>query len=347
MNGSPHSLAIGNSVNAIMIKVLLALIPGIAAHAWFFGPGIWVSLLLCTAFAFMLEVLLLLLRGFPLKPFLTDGSVLVTAWLLALALPTLAPWWIYAVGAIFAVVIAKHLYGGLGQNLFNPAMVAYAVLIVGFPTYMTQWPAPVALALHPVGPWEAFDLVLSGKGSISPDAYTSATVLDTWKTQARLGVPASEIVSHPAFGHVGGFGHEWVALGYLTGGLLLMAARVVTWHIPVAFLGAVALTTGALHLADPVHYAPPLLHLAAGGTMLGAFFIATDPVTAASTPRGKLIYAALAGFLVVVIRVWGNFPDGIAFAILLANVCVPFIDDYTQPRVFGHARRKTGPGDQT
>lgn len=338
MNGSPYALLAHNSVTAVMLKVMAALIPGIIAHAWFFGPGIWVSLLLCTAFAVGLEALLLLMRGLPMKPFLSDGSGLVTAWLLALSLPTLAPWWLYAVGVIFAVLVAKHLYGGLGQNLFNPAMVGYAALIVSFPVYMTQWPAPAGLADHGLTLLEAFDLVFAGQGAISPDAYTSATVLDTWKTQVKLDKPAEDILAMPMFGWGGGQGQEFVALMYLLGGLLLLGNRLITWHIPVAFLAGLAATAGALHLVDPGFHADPMFHLLSGGAMLGAFFIATDPVTAASTPLGKLIYAGLAGFLTAIIRAFGGYPDGVAFAVLIANVCVPFIDAYTQPRVFGHGK---------
>lgn len=338
MIGSPHALLAQNSVTAIMARVMAALVPGIVAHAWFFGPGIWVSLLLCTVFAIVLESLLLLLRGLPLKPFLTDGSALVTAALLALSLPTLAPWWLYLVASIFAIGVGKHLYGGLGQNLFNPAMVGYAAMIIGFPVYMTQWPAPVGVAHFTPGLAEAFDLVFAGAGSISPDAYTSATPLDAWKTQARQGMASADILAQPIFGWAGARGQEMVALMYLLGGLLLLAYRVITWHIPVVFLAVLTLTAGLLHLIDPGHHAPPLFHLLSGGAMLCAFFIATDPVTAASTPLGKLIYAALAGFLLMIIRAFGSYPDGISFAILLANVAVPFIDAYTQPRVFGHKR---------
>jgi electron transport complex protein RnfD len=262
--------------------------------------------------------------------------VLVTAWLLALCLPTLAPWWLYLVGMIFAVVVAKHLYGGLGQNLFNPAMVGYAALIVSFPVYMTQWAAPLGMALHDISLGEAFDLVFAGQGAISVDAYTAATALDTWKTQVRLGKPAEDILALPAFGWGGAQGQEFVALAYLFGGLLLLANRLITWHIPAAFLGSVALTAWGLHLLNPGQHAGPLFHLLSGGVMLGAFFIATDPVSAATTPRGKLLYAGLAGFITVLIRGFGGYPDGVAFSILLMNVAAPFIDTYTQPRVFGH-----------
>lgn len=340
MNGSPFTLLARNSVSAVMIKVLVALIPGIIAHAWFFGPGIWVSLVVCSVLAIGFETFMLLMRGLPLGPFLKDGSVLVTACLLALSLPTLAPWWLYAVAMIFAVVVAKHLYGGLGQNLFNPAMVAYAALIISFPTYMTQWPAPMGVAVHSINLAEAFDLVFAGQGSVSVDAYTAATALDTWKTQTRLGKPVADILALPAFGWGGGQGQEFVSLMYLFGGLLLLGNRLITWHIPAAFLGSLALTAAALHWLDPGQHAGPLFHLLSGGAMLGAFFIATDPVTAATTPRGKLIFAGLAGLITVLIRNFGGYPDGVAFAILLMNVAAPLIDAYTQPRVFGHGRKE-------
>ncbi len=340
MIGSPFILSQNNSVAAVMFKVMAALIPGIIAHAWFFGPGIWVSLLLCSVFAIGVEAFVLLMRGLPMKPFLSDGSVLVTAWLLALSLPTLAPWWLYLVGVIFAVGVAKHLYGGLGQNLFNPAMVGYAVLIVSFPVYMTQWPAPIGVAIHTLSLGDAFDLVFAGQSSVSTDAFTAATALDTWKTQAKLGKAAADTLGLPAFGHFGARGQEYVALMYLVGGMLLLGNRLITWHIPVAFLAGIALTAGVLHLLDPAQHATPLFHLLSGGVMLGAFFIATDPVTAATTPRGKLIYAGLAGFLTVIIRAFGGYPDGVAFAVLLMNVAVPFIDAYTQPRVFGQVAKK-------
>ena len=338
MNGSPFDLLQRNSVTLVMAKVLAALIPGITAHAWFFGPGIWVSLFVCVSFGILFETLMLLMRGRSLGPALQDGTVVVTAVLLALSLPTLAPWWLYATGMLMAVVVAKHLYGGIGQNLFNPAMVGYAALIISFPLTMTQWPGPVGMVDHVVTLGEAFDLVFAGQGAISLDALTAATALDTWKTQARLDTAPAAIAALPALGHFGGRGQEYVAVMYLLGGLLLLSNRVITWHIPVAFLAAVALTASLVHWALPGQPGA-LFHLFSGGVMLGAFFIATDPVTAASTPLGKLLYAGLAGMLVVLIRVFGGYPDGVAFSVLLMNVAAPFIDAYTQPRVYGHGSK--------
>jgi electron transport complex protein RnfD len=270
--------------------------------------------------------------------------VLLTGWLLALSLPTLAPWWLYAVGMLFAVLVAKHLYGGLGQNMFNPAMVGYAVLIISFPLPMTQWAAPAELAAHVPSLAEAVDLVFAGQGALSPDAYTGATPLDSLRTQVLAGHTVERALTQPIFGHLAGKGGEMVAAMCLLGGLLMLANKVITWRIPTAFLAGVALTALVLQLIDPARHPGPLFHLFSGAAMLGAFFIATDPVSASTTPRGQLIYGALAGFLTVIIRGFGGYPDGVAFSVLLMNVAVPFIDTYTQPRVFGaSARRKPQP----
>lgn len=338
MIGSPFVQRENNSVRLTMAKVMAALVPGTIAHAWFFGPGIFASLLVCVFFALLFEGLALLMRGSRFQNFISDGSVLVTAWLFALSVPPLAPWWLYAVGLLFAVMVAKHLYGGLGQNPFNPAMIGYAVLIVSFPNYMTQWPGPAHLVNHVPSLAEAFDLVFAGQGSISVDAYTMASPLDTVKTLLRAGVAKSDILANPVFGRLSGTGLEWVAGMYLLGGLLLLANRQITWHVPVAFLASVTATAALLQAVDPAHNMGPVFHLFTASVMLGAFFIATDPVSGCGTPRGKLIFAGLAGFLAIVIRSYGGYPDGVAFAILIMNVAAPFIDAYTQPRVYGHAK---------
>ncbi len=337
---SPYILPAGNSVRVVMTKVLIALLPGIAAYAWFFGPGIWVSLLLCSALGLLFEALAVGLRGYPLKPFLGDGSVLVTAWLLALSLPTLAPWWLYVVGMLFAVIVAKHLYGGLGQNPFNPAMVGFAVLMVSFPAHMTHWPGPVGLVSHTPDLAEAFRLVFAGPGAAGPDAYTSATPLDTLRTQVKMGASVAATMQQPTFGYLSGKGAEAVVLLYLLGGLFLLGQRIVSWHIPLAFLATLAAGAGLMQLYDAGRFAGPLFHLMSGGAMLGAFFILTDPVSACTTPRGKLIYGALAGLITVLIRNFGSFPEGVAFAVLLMNMAAPFLDTRTQPRVFGQVDEK-------
>jgi len=326
------------SVSTIMLKVMLALLPGIALYVWFYGPAILVSLTLASITALATEAAMLKLRDRPLKPFLSDNSALLTAWLLALSIPPLAPWWLVVVGTAFAISIAKQLYGGLGNNPFNPAMVGYAVLIISFPAHMTHWLAPHGLGAIELSFADQLAFIFGGQlpGGITLDALTSATPLDTLKTQLHLERPLQQIMQLPIYGALAGKGSELVALGYLLGGAYLLFQRIITWHIPVAFLLTLFATAGIFHLADPNHYVEPLFHWLSGAAMLGAFFILTDPVSGPTTHKGKLIFAAGAGFLTYIIRIFGGFPDGMAFAVLLMNICVPLIDAYTQPKVFGH-----------
>lgn len=337
MDNSPHIRAPA-SVQSIMLKVLAALLPGIAAYVWFFGAAILISIALASAAALAAEAAMLRLRGRSVLLFLSDGSALVTAWLIALAFPAIAPWWLIVVSTLFAIVVAKHLYGGLGQNPFNPAMVAYCVAIIAFPSLMSQWPA----AGHGLDFAGQMKLVLGAERVL--DAIAAATPLDALRTALHAGeakqTVAAALASIPSIGVLGAKGWEWVALGYLAGGLWLMHQRVFTWHVPLAFIATLALLSGIFHLAGPERFAPPLFHLFSGGAMLGAFFIATDPVSGATTPRGKLIFAAGAALITYVIRTFGAYPDGIAFGILLMNLCVPLIDMGTQPPVFGHKGEK-------
>jgi electron transport complex protein RnfD len=334
---SPHVLTPGSSVSTIMLLVLAALLPAIAAYYFFFGPGILISLALASVTALAAEAAMLRLRNYPVKHFLTDGSAILTGWLLALSIPPLAPWWLVVVGTAFAIVVAKHLYGGLGNNLFNPAMVGFAVLMISFPSHMTQWTAPLLLSQHPVGFSEALQYYFSGAlQGVRLDAVTMATPLDTLKTQLNLQHTVGEIKHMPIFGNFGGKGGEVIAAMYLLGGLFLLQQRIITWHAPVSFLVTLALIAALLNGIDPNRYASPMFHLFTGGAMLGAFFIATDYVTSPTTPLGKLIFGTGVGFLEYVIRVFGGYPDGVAFSILIMNAAVPLIDAYTQPRVFGH-----------
>ncbi len=325
------------SVSQIMLRVLLALIPGIALYVWYFGPAILVSITLASVTALATEAMMLKLRQRPLKPFLSDNTALLTAWLLALSIPALAPWWMVVVGTAFAIAVSKHLYGGLGNNPFNPAMIGYAVLIISFPVHMTHWITP-----HPVGHLELtfaeqLNYIFNGvlPAGLTLDAVTMATPLDTLKTQLHLGLSVNEIRDMPIFGRLAGKGSEMVAAGFAIGGLYLLATRIISWHLPVAYLGSLFITAELFHLMDPAHYVTPLFHWFSGAAMLGAFFILTDPVTSPTTQNGKLIFAVGAGVLTYLIRVFGGFPDGMAFATLLMNICVPLIDAWTQPKVFG------------
>jgi electron transport complex protein RnfD len=320
------------SVRVVMLKVLAALLPGIAAYVWFFGAALLVQIAIASVAALGAEAIMLSIRKKPVGQFLTDGSALVTAWLVALTLPPIVPWWLTVLAVLIAIVIAKHLYGGLGQNPFNPAMVAFAAMIVAYPQLMSQWPAAGFT-----------DFTLQTRaifGHRDLDAMVMATPLDALRTSLHT-ADAKATVSgvfgaSAAFGNIGGKGWEWVALGYLLGGLWLVQQRLITWHVPAAFLGTLGLAALLANLASPDQYAGPAFHLLTGGAMLAAFFIATDPVSGSTTPRGKLIFAAGLALLTWIIRVFGAYPDGIAFATLLMNICVPLIDMYTQPAVFGH-----------
>ena len=328
--GAPHWVA-QSSVQRVMRDVLLALLPGIAAHAWWFGPGIVVQVAIATAFALGFEAAMLAARRQPLRPFMTDLSAPVTAWLFALSIPPLAPWWVTLVGIGTALVVAKHLYGGLGYNLFNPAMVGYVVVLIAFPLELTRW-----LPLREAGAsfdWAGALATIFGTGGA--DAIAQATPLDHARELARSGRMLGEIRADPRFGAFGGAGWEWIAAAYASGGAYLLARRVIHWHVPVAVIGTVFALTVPFWLVDPDRHADPLHHLFTGALMLGAFFIATDPVTGSATPRGRLVFGAGVAALTLAIRTWGAYPDGVAFAVLLMNATVPLLDRYTRPRVFG------------
>ena len=310
----PHVIA-GFSVPRVMFQVLAALLPVLAVQVHLFGLRPLLLVAVAAIVALACEALALRLRQRSMRPYLRDGSVLVTAALLVLAVPPSLPLWHLVLGVAVAVLLAKHAYGGLGQNPFNPAMVGYAVLLVSFPLEMTRWPAPG-------GEW---------------DAMTGATALDTLRTSLRQSYTMREIQAGPAFGYFGAVGGEWINLAALVGGVYLLVRRIVRWHIPVAMLAGIAVPAALFHLFDPGAHASASFHLAAGATMLGAFFIATDPVSAATSDRGRLIYGAGIGLLTWVIRTWGGFPDGVAFAVLIMNLAVPLIDRYTVPRIYGHA----------
>lgn len=337
MNRSPY-ISNATSVSVIMLKVLLALVPGIIAYAYIYGGGILITITLATLTALSAEAVMLKIRKRAVKPFLLDGSAVVTAWLLALALPPLAPWWLIVVGTLFAIVISKQLYGGLGYNPFNPAMIGYAVLLISFPIIMTKWPAPLTLAASPLSFADQLHYIFAHllPDGVKMDAVTSATPLDYLKTQLTLKHGVQSITEAPIFGALGATGGEYVVCAYLLGGFYLLQQRIISWHLPTAFLVALAFISGVFHLVNPAHFASPLFNLFSGASMFCAFFIITDPVSGPTTPKGKLIFAAGAGVLVYLIRVYGGYPDGIAFAVIFMNICVPLIDATTQPRVFGH-----------
>jgi len=329
-----------NNVNGVMLQVLLALIPGTLVMMYFFGWGVLFNIILSISFAVTLEAMALLLRKRPVMVFLGDLSAVVTGWLFALTLPPLLPWWVLFVGIFFAIIIAKQLYGGLGYNPFNPAMVGFAVLIISFPLEMGLWLEAGSFLSQSYGFIDSFKIIFGMNITLDWDAVTMATPLDAVKTGFLTGLDYNEIIKNSHY-LTRSFDNTWMwsSLAFLVGGIWLLYKKVIHWQIPVALLLSLLFFSVVFHLYSPQDYASPLLHMLSGATMLGAFFIATDPVSASTTPIGKLIYGAGIGAFIYIIRAWGSYPDAIAFSVLIMNMAVPMVDYYTQPRVLGHKQK--------
>lgn len=290
----------------IMGAVLLALLPGVVLQCYWFGLGTLTNLGLAVGFGLTTEFVLLRCRAHPVLPALADGTALVTCTLIAIALPPGTAWSILLIACVTALGLGKHAYGGTGYNLFNPAMVGYAVVLVSFPAAL-GWPPAAGLEI---------------------DAATGPTLLESFKYRGAQTV-AEVWQADAGFGRFGGLGVEWVNLGYLLGGLLLLAWRIIDWRVPVAMLITMALlATSAYDNGSSVSLGSPVMHWFSGATMLTAWFIATDPVTCPGSARGRLLFGAMIGTLIMMIRSWGAYPDGVAFAVLLGNAAAPLIDRY-------------------
>ncbi len=331
-----------NSVQKTMNTVLLALLPAILFNAYLFGlPGIFlfaVTVLSCV----VVEAACLLIGGRSVSATLIDGSAVLTGVLLAMSLPPWAPWWIGGLGAVFAIALAKHTYGGLGQNVFNPAMVARVALLISFPVAMTAWVTPHPLfSLHTPSLHEAL-LITFGTGT--PDTVSSASALGLIKTELSRGVPVSEAMKQVpdlmdmAMGYRSGSLGETSAVLILLGGVFLLLRGVISWHIPVGVIGSLFLMASLFHAINPDRFTGGLFHITSGATFLGAFFIATDYVTSPVSNLGKLVFGIGCGILTWVIRTFAGYPEGMAFSVLLMNAMTLIIDQYTRPRVFGRTR---------
>ncbi|TKI05659.1 electron transport complex subunit RsxD [Martelella alba] len=335
-----------NSTRRIMLHVLAACLPGFFALSYFFGWGTLIQILLACLVALLCEAGIVALRKQPVGERLADFSAILTAVLLGLSLPPLAPWWIAVIATLSAIGIAKQLYGGLGQNPFNPAMVGYVIVLISFPVQMTSWLPDSAFLPHTASLTQSLALIFTGHDANGLDlqqfrqgydGLTQATPLDNFKTHSRLGQDAATILRQPVYdGWLAGFAWQWVNIAFLAGGVFMLWRKVIDWRIPAGCLAGLILCATLAWWWAPLSELPPATELFSGSTMLGAFFIATDPVTAATTSRGRLIYGALIGGLCWLIRTFGGYPEGMAFAVLLANLCVPLIDHYTQPRAYGH-----------
>jgi electron transport complex protein RnfD len=304
--------------------VLLACIPGLLASFWTQGWGILFSLLLCATAALGCEAALLAVRRQPVLPALNDGSALVTAILLAIALPAPAPWWLPVTAAGIAIGVGKQAFGGVGRNLFNPAMLGYAFVLLNFPLQMTHWPS------QSLGFIDSFQLVADSGTQI--DAWAGPTILDGLRHNRSLTIDEL-FASHPGFGSVGGRSSEWVNLALLFGGLFLWQRKVISWHAPAGLLSSLFLfSLLAWNGSGSDSNGSPLLHLFSGSTMLAAFFIATEPVSGPKANLARLLFGFGAGALIYLIRTWGSYPDGTAFAILLMNLAAPALDRFALRR---------------
>lgn len=316
---SPH-IHTGDSTSKIMYRVVYAMIPALAWSVFVFGADALrvtlIAVAACLAFEFLIQKYLL-----KIKPSVTDGSALVTGILLAFNVPSNIPWWIIVIGALAAIGIGKLSFGGLGSNIFNPALVGRVFMLISFPVQMTSWP------------------VNNRSGIV--DAVTSATPLAIIKEGLTNGTPVSEISGQlPSamemfFGEIGGSLGEISALLLILGGVYMLWKKVITWHIPVSVIGSTALIAAAFWLANPEMYVHPVYHVLTGGLMLGAIFMATDMVSSPMTPKGQIIYGAGIGIITISIRLFGAYPEGISFAILIMNAFTPLINTYVKPKRFG------------
>ena len=325
----------------MMGLVVLSLVPGAITATWVFGAGVLLNLVMAIITAWTTEGLCLAMRGRSIAPRLKDHSALLTACLLALSLPQAAPWWLTMFATVSAVGLGKHLYGGLGQNPLNPAMLGYAIMLVSAPVAMTT------LWVDPLNPPLLADAILAFLGS-SSDAHTGATALGLYRNEF-AGMTASEIATYPLFerrklGLIAGA--EWTALAYLLGGLFLIHQKIISWHIPVGFLGALILISSFFAI-DPDTSTPVSVHLFAGAAVFSAFFILTDPVSGATSSKGRIWFAIGVGILTYSIRTYGQYPDAIAFSVLLMNFAAPMIDHYTRPRILGRNSAIKGAGGKS
>ena len=335
----PH-IATARRVDQIMREVIIALLPAVAFGVLLYGWPALYLLAVTILSAMAAEAVCLKLKGVAAAPQLRDGSAILTGLLVAMTLPPWAPWWIGVVGSTIAIMLGKHVYGGLGQNLFNPAMLARVALLISFPIEMTTWVNVTPLFTGP-GMIDSFSLIFSGIES--PDALTGATTLGMVKTGFSQNQTLSTILADYS-GFLAMIGWERGSMGetstilLLIGGLGLLRKGIIKWHIPVSLLASILLLSSIFHLLDNEHYISPWVHLNSGGLMLVAFFIATDYVTSPNTPLGQLIFGAGCGLLIFVIRSWGGYPEGSGFAVLLMNAVTPLIDHYIRPRIYGRYR---------
>lgn len=329
VSGSPH-VHTDESVKKIMWTVIIALVPTMIFSFLFFGLQAivltFIAVVSCVFFEWMIQKYIL-----KITPSISDGSAIITGILLAFNLPSNLPWWIVIIGALVAIGLGKMVYGGLGNNLFNPALVGRVFLLISFPQQMTTWPKP--------------HLWFSQATSVS-DATTGATPLGIIKSGLAQGHDVSQLMetlptyAQMLLGERGGSLGEVAALAIIAGGILMLIRKVITWHIPAAFIGTAFIFAAIMHWINPGLYIPPSYHILSGGLLLGAIFMATDMVTSPMSNWGKIVFGIGCGLLTIIIRVAGSYPEGVSFAILIMNAFVPLINKGFKPKRFGSQKIK-------
>jgi len=308
---SPHIHG-GDNINIRMYGVLIALIPTFLVSLYYFGLGALIVTVMSVVFCVLIEYLI---QKYILKQgtTITDGSAALTGLLLAFNLPSNVPLWIIFIGALAAIGIGKMSFGGLGNNIFNPALVGRVFLLISFPAQMTTWPVP-----------GRFPMTYT-------DGETGATILSLLNEGMTKVLSYTDLLT----GNMGGSIGEVSAVALTIGLIYMLAKKIITWHIPIAVIGSTFLFTGIMHLTNPTAYASPIIHLLSGGLLLGAIFMATDYVTSPMTKSGMLVYGVGIGVLTTVIRLFGSYPEGVSFAILIMNALTPLINLYFKPKHFG------------
>ena len=343
-----------STVTGVMATVLLALIPAAICYTWFFGIGFLINLAITSVLGLLIEALVMRARGRPVFFYLGDLSMLVTAVLLSFALPPGSPWWLAASGIFIASVFGKHVFGGLGHNVFNPAALAYVSLLVMFPLHMTGWylPGSGSYAEAPIDPLGAFGMYTSLQLSfpflremaltpfaVVPDGFATATPLIEYKFAAPARILMAQAEGFSVWDRQARTGWEMLALSFAAGGLILLWQKVISWHIPMTVIATVlVLSTLFYQSGQEAIVGSPWLHLFSTSTIIGAFFIATDPASSPSSAAGKLIYGVLIGTVMYTIRIWGSYLDSVALSILLVNMCSPLIDEWTVRTPLGRSR---------
>ena len=313
VSGSPHVHS-GESVQKIMLSVIIALLPAFVVSVFYFGLPVIVLTLVSVGCCVLFEYLI---QRFMMKvpTTISDGSAVVTGLLLAFNVPANLPIWMMVVGALVAIGIAKMPFGGLGHNLFNPALVARVFMLISFPVAMTTWPVP--------SPIWGFT-----------DAITGPTPLGILTESATVNMGEMPRYLDLLVGQMGGSFGEISAIALLLGAIYLLWKRVITWHIPVSFILTVFIFSGIFYLIDPTQYANPFFHVLTGGLLLGAFFMATDMVTSPTTPSAMLVFGAGCGLITIIIRLFGAYPEGVSFSILLMNAMVPLLNRWFKPKTY-------------